>query len=48
MAGKNSLDLDGDPRSIVGIREFDAPREMVFAAWTDPNHDHHISTMKKA
>jgi uncharacterized protein YndB with AHSA1/START domain len=32
------LDLDSDPRSIVGIREFDAPRELVFAAFTDPKH----------
>jgi uncharacterized protein YndB with AHSA1/START domain len=38
MAAKNSLDLDSDPRSIVGIREFDAPRDLVFAAWTDPKH----------
>jgi uncharacterized protein YndB with AHSA1/START domain len=38
MAGKNSLDLERDPRSIVGIREFDAPRDLVFSAWTDPRH----------
>src|SRR3984885_3474366 len=38
MAVKSSLDLDRDPRSIVGIREFDAPRELVFAAWTDAKH----------
>jgi uncharacterized protein YndB with AHSA1/START domain len=38
MAARNSLDLDSDPRSIVGIREFDAPRELVFAAWTDAKH----------
>jgi uncharacterized protein YndB with AHSA1/START domain len=38
MAAKNSLDLETDPRSIIGIREFDAPRELVFAAWTDPKH----------
>jgi uncharacterized protein YndB with AHSA1/START domain len=38
MAARDSVDLDGDPRSIVAIREFDAPRELVFSAWTDPNH----------
>jgi hypothetical protein len=38
MAAKNSLDLDSDPRSIIGVREFDAPRDLVFAAWTDPQH----------
>jgi uncharacterized protein YndB with AHSA1/START domain len=38
MAAKSSLDLDTDPRSIIAVREFDAPRELVFAAWTDPKH----------
>ena len=38
MAAKSSLDLDTDPRSIIGMREFDAPRDLVFAAWTDPKH----------
>ena len=38
MAAKNSLDLETDPRAIIGMREFDAPRELVFAAWTDPKH----------
>ena len=38
MAAKSSLDLQTDPRSIIGLREFDAPRELVFAAWTDPKH----------
>jgi uncharacterized protein YndB with AHSA1/START domain len=38
MAAKNSLDLDQDPRCIVGTRVFDAPRELVFSAWTDPKH----------
>src|SRR5580700_6172332 len=38
MAAKSSLDLQTDPRSIIGIHEFDAPRELVFAAWTDPKH----------
>ena len=30
MAATSSLDLKTDPRSIIGIREFDAPRELVF------------------
>jgi uncharacterized protein YndB with AHSA1/START domain len=38
MAAKSSLDLDSDPRSIIGVREFDAPRDLVFSAWTDPKH----------
>ena len=25
-----------DPRSIIGTRVFDAPRDLVFSAWTDP------------
>lgn len=37
MPAKTSLDL-GDPISIKGTREFDAPRELVFAAFTDPKH----------
>ena len=38
MAAKNSIDLETDPRSIIGSRVFDAPRELVFAAFTDPKH----------
>jgi uncharacterized protein YndB with AHSA1/START domain len=38
MPVKSSLDLDSDPRSIIGIREFDAPRALVFSAWTDARH----------
>jgi uncharacterized protein YndB with AHSA1/START domain len=38
MAAKSSLDLAQDPRAIIGVREFDAPRELVFEAWTDPKH----------
>jgi uncharacterized protein YndB with AHSA1/START domain len=34
----NSIDLERDPRSIVGTRVFDAPRELVFSAFTDPQH----------
>ena len=36
MAARNSIDLDSDPRAIIGTREFDAPRALVFEAWTDP------------
>jgi uncharacterized protein YndB with AHSA1/START domain len=38
MAAKNSLDLESDRRSIIGVREFEAPRDLVFSAWTDPRH----------
>jgi uncharacterized protein YndB with AHSA1/START domain len=38
MAAQSSLDLEKDPRSIVGTRIYDAPRELVFSAWTDPKH----------
>jgi uncharacterized protein YndB with AHSA1/START domain len=38
MAAKNNLDLESDSRSIIGVREFDAPRDLVFSAWTDPRH----------
>ncbi len=38
MAEKVKLDLDSDPRVIVGTRIFDAPRALVFSAWTDVKH----------
>jgi uncharacterized protein YndB with AHSA1/START domain len=38
MAAKSSIDLESDPRAMVGTREFDAPRALVFAAFTDPKH----------
>ena len=38
MAAESSLDLKSDPRVMVGMREFDAPRDLVFAAFTDPKH----------
>jgi uncharacterized protein YndB with AHSA1/START domain len=38
MAATNSLDLSSDLRSIIGMREFDSPRELVFSAFTDPTH----------
>lgn len=38
MGAKNSIDLETDPRSIIGSRVFDAPRDLVFSAFTDPKH----------
>jgi uncharacterized protein YndB with AHSA1/START domain len=38
MSARSSLVLDQDPCTIIGVREFDAPRELVFEAWTDPKH----------
>jgi uncharacterized protein YndB with AHSA1/START domain len=38
MAANFSIDLDQDPRAIITKRELDAPRELVFAVWTDPTH----------
>jgi len=38
MATVSSLDLEQDSRSIIGTRVFDAPRELVFSAFTDPKH----------
>jgi uncharacterized protein YndB with AHSA1/START domain len=38
MAVKNSIDLERDPRSIIGMRVFAAPRDLVFSAFTDPKH----------
>jgi uncharacterized protein YndB with AHSA1/START domain len=35
---KNSLDLEQDPRTLTGTRVFDAPRDLVWEAWTDPKH----------
>ena len=38
MAAKNSIDLETDPRSIIGTRVLDAPRAFVFAMFSDPEH----------
>ena len=32
------LVLDRDPKAIITTREIDAPRALVFQAWTDPKH----------
>ena len=38
MDARSKLDLDQDPRAIVATRWLDAPRELVWTAWTDPKH----------
>ncbi len=38
MDAKNSIDFEQDPRMIIATRVFDAPRNLVFEAWTDPKH----------
>jgi uncharacterized protein YndB with AHSA1/START domain len=38
IAATSRVDLERDPRSIIGTRDFDAPRALVFSAWTDPKH----------
>ena len=38
MAATNSIDLDSDPKVMVGTRLLDAPRELVWSVWTDPKH----------
>jgi hypothetical protein len=38
MASNSSLNLDQDPCAIIAVRELGAPREPVFAVWTDPEH----------
>ena len=35
---RNEFTVDEESRSISGTRVFDAPRELVFDVWTDPNH----------
>ena len=38
MAATNSIDLDSDPKVMVGTRLIAAPRELVWSVWTDPKH----------
>jgi uncharacterized protein YndB with AHSA1/START domain len=38
MVAGNSIDTESDQRAIIATRIFDAPRELVFALWTDPVH----------
>jgi uncharacterized protein YndB with AHSA1/START domain len=35
---KNSLDLEPDSHALIGTRVFDAPRDLVWQAWSDPKH----------
>jgi len=37
-SARNSVDTVQDPRSIIATRVFDAPRDLVFEAFTDPKH----------
>ena len=38
MAARSSIDLDRDPQAIIAVRELDAPRALVWQAWSDPKH----------
>jgi uncharacterized protein YndB with AHSA1/START domain len=38
VTAKFMLDLDSDPKVLKGTRIFAAPRELVFEAWTKPEH----------
>ena len=38
MSARNSLDIAEDQRSLIATRVYDAPRALVFAAWSNPQH----------
>jgi uncharacterized protein YndB with AHSA1/START domain len=38
VSAKFTLDLKSDPKVICGTRIFEAPRALVFEAWTRPEH----------
>ena len=38
MAEKSSIDLEPDPKVMLGSLLVDAPRELVWSVWTDPKH----------
>ncbi len=38
MSDKSSIDLKQDPKVIIGTRVFNAPRALLFEAWTQPRH----------
>jgi uncharacterized protein YndB with AHSA1/START domain len=38
VSARSNLDLEQDPRSIITTRVYDAPRELVWTAWTKPEH----------
>jgi hypothetical protein len=35
VSAGSALELEQDPRSLIATRVFNAPRDLVFAAWTD-------------
>jgi uncharacterized protein YndB with AHSA1/START domain len=41
VAARSNIDLGQDPRAMVVTRVLVAPRELVWAAWTDPKHITH-------
>jgi hypothetical protein len=42
VAAANSIDLDMDPRSIIGSRVFNAPRDLEGLVQTMARHAEHI------
>jgi len=38
VLARSNVDLDRDPCAIVAMRELDAPRTLVWQAWSDPRH----------
>jgi uncharacterized protein YndB with AHSA1/START domain len=38
VSERNSFALADDPPTMIGTRVLDAPRDLVFAVWTDPKH----------
>jgi uncharacterized protein YndB with AHSA1/START domain len=38
VAERSSIDLESDPKVMLGSRVIDAPRELVWSVWTDPKH----------
>ena len=38
MLARSNVDLDRDPCAIVAMRELDAPRTLVWQAWSDARH----------
>jgi uncharacterized protein YndB with AHSA1/START domain len=41
VSAEHSIDLDRDPTAMIVSRVVNAPRALVFEAWTDPNHLEH-------
>jgi len=38
VAEKSEIDLTSDPTAMIGTRLIDAPRDLVWSVWTDPEH----------